>query len=306
MSIITWLKRQQRLRRIINAPLLRIVYEHVGAAYGRYVFLLSRTGKSVTASTDERCPLLLITIAFNHEGLIRKQIEMVRKHVKGTAFQHIILDNSSSISKRRAIKKVCDDTATEYIAVPRRITWLTCNSLFYPSYSHGAALNWAYFHIIQSRKPHRFVLLDHDIMPVKPYDFIAALGTQDFYGLERRRECGWYLWPGFSIFSYDAIADKKVDFSPVYVKHTYLDAGGHNFLSIFCNYYPSDLRFAINQPRRIRITQSLRTYDDIYHGDFIQVIDNAWIHIINGSNYAHIRGKENIVNQLIDKLEDII
>ena len=42
---------------------------------------------------------------------------------------------------------------------------------------------------------------------------------------------------------------------------------------------------------RIKKTQELKSYNDIYHGDCIQIIDNAWLHIINGSNYAHINGK---------------
>lgn len=290
------------LKRIARIPLLNIIREHLWAVYGRYVFCLSRMGKAKTINFSQQCPLLLVTIAFNHEELIKKQIEMVKHHIKNAPYHHIIVDNSSDNSKRKAIKAVCDSMEVEYFATPRYFTWLTWNALFSPSYSHGAALNWAYYHIIQSSKPKHFVLLDHDIIPIKPFDFIDALGPQDFYGLDRLRECGWYLWPGWCIFRFDAIADKKVDFSPVYIKHAYLDAGGRNFLSIFCNYYRTDLRFANPETKRIRFNTPLQTQDDVYHGDCIQIIDNSWMHIINGSNYARIPGKENLVSDILQNL----
>ena len=169
------------LKRIARIPLLNIIREHLWAVYGRYVFWLSRMGKAKTINFSQQCPLLLVTIAFNHEELIKKQIEMVKHHIKNTPYHHILVDNSSDNSKRKAIKAVCDSMEVEYFATPRYFTWLTWNALFSPSYSHGAALNWAYYHIIQSSKPKHFVLLDHDIIPIKPFDFIDALGPQDFY-----------------------------------------------------------------------------------------------------------------------------
>lgn len=303
MGIIYWLKKKNTVKRIVRTPLLSKIREQVDAVYGRYVFFLSKIGKEEPMNTGQRCPILLVTIAFNHEGLIKKQIEMIRRHVHNAAFQHIIIDNSSVNAKRKAIKTVCNDMGVEYISVPRRITLLTLNTLFYPSYSHGAALNWAYHHIIRSRRPESFVFFDHDIIPIKPYDFIAALGTQDFYGVERMRRYGWYLWAGWCVFRLDSIIDKRVDFSPTYIKHSYLDTGGHNFLTIFCHYNHSDLRFASSETHRIRTTPKLRTHNDIYHSDCIQLIDKAWIHIVNGSNYAHIKGKEEMVSLMLEKIQ---
>lgn len=303
MGIIYWLKKKNTVKRIVHTPLLSKIREQADAVYGRYVFFLSKVGKVEPMNTGQRCPLLLVTIAFNHEGLIKKQVEMVKRHVCNATFQHIIIDNSSNKAKRKAIKTVCNEMGVEYISVPRRITQLTLNTLFYPSYSHGAALNWAYHHIIRSRHPELFVFLDHDIIPIKAYDFIAALGTQNFYGVERTREHGWYLWPGWCVFRLDSIFDKQVDFSPIYIKHSYLDTGGRNFLTIFHHHKPSDLRFASSETRRIRKTPTIHTYNDIYHSDCIQLIDKAWIHIVNGSNYAHIKGKEAMVNQLLEKIQ---
>lgn len=303
MGIVYWLKSKSIVRRIVHTPLVSIVRELIQSAYGRYVSMLARIGKDGPIAKGERSRLLLVTIAFNHEGLIRKQIEMVRQHVGDEDFQHIIIDNSSRKDKRRAIKDVCHERGVEYVAVPRYLTWLTWSSLFYPSYSHGGALNWAYLHVIKPRQPEFFVFLDHDIIPAKTYCFIDSLGSQDFYGVDRLRECGWYLWPGFSIFRFAALANRQADFSPVYVKHCFLDAGGRNFLSLYSNYYRTDLRFASIETRRIRVTPSLRTLDDIFHNDCIQVVDNAWIHVINASNYTRIKGRDEVIDNMIDKID---
>ncbi|MCR5153068.1 MAG: hypothetical protein K6A98_07970 [Prevotella sp.] len=49
--------------------------------YGKYVWLLSRIGKTVEAFPSEGSELYVITVAYNHV-LIEKQIELVKLHVK--------------------------------------------------------------------------------------------------------------------------------------------------------------------------------------------------------------------------------
>lgn len=39
------------------------------------------------------------------------------------------------------------------------------------------------------------------------------------------------------------------------------------------------------------------------HGDCVQLIDYTWLHLINGSNYAKIPGKEQLVIKMIDNME---
>ena len=56
---------------------------------------------------------------------------------------------------------------------------------------------------------------------------------------------------------------------------------------------------------RIKHSKGLATYNDIYQGDCIQSIDHAWLHLINGSNCAKIPGKENLVNKMIDRMEEL-
>ena len=46
---------------------------------------------------------------------------------------------------------------------------------------------------------------------------------------------------------------------------------------------------------RIKNTKELVCQCDIYHSDYVQVVDDAWLHLINGSNYAKIKGKDDVI-----------
>ena len=275
-------------------------------SYNKYVWLLSSMGRKICDSAEsERSELYIITIAYNHERLIEKQIEMVRRYVKDEKFQHIIVDNSSQRKVRKRIKEICEREKTEYIPVPRFIDKLISHGLFGNGLSHGAALNWMFCHFLKQRKPARFALIDHDVFPMKDYSFIDKLGEQDFWGVGRIRGTGWYLWPGWCVFKYDAIADRNSDFLPVIVNGVYFDAGGGNYSRIYRHYELKRVNFADVETIRIKRTQGLTAYNDIYHGDCIQVIDHAWLHFINGSNCAKISGKEKLVNKMINRMEEL-
>ena len=47
------------------------------------------------------CEMLLITIAYNNEALIRKQIELIKKYIKDENYTHVIVDNSPKREKRK-------------------------------------------------------------------------------------------------------------------------------------------------------------------------------------------------------------
>lgn len=59
------------------------------------------------------------------------------------------------------------------------------------------------------------------------------------------------------------------------------------------------------KPDVYRHSKGLTAYEDIYHGDCVQLIDNKWLHFINGSNCAKIPGKEKLVDKMIDNLEKL-
>lgn len=272
----------------------------------KYVWLLSRTGRKpdVYIPSDDR-ELYLITVAYDHVRLIEKQIEMVKWHVKDKNYQHVIVDNSPNKKVRQQIKEICVREKVGYVPIPFFIDKLICHRIFGNGVSHGAALNWMFYFFLKQRKPVRFALIDHDVFPMEDYSFIEKLGERDIYGVERSMKDGWYLWPGWCIFRYDAINGCHPNFLPYYLKESYLDAGGGNYPKFYSRYDLKIVKFAHVVTKRIRHSKGLTAYEDIYHGDCVQLIDNKWLHFINGSNCAKIPGKEKLVDKMIDNLEKL-
>ena len=149
----------------------------------------------------------------------------------------------------------------------------------------------------------RLALLDHDVFPLAPTSLCQSLGQRPFYGVKRIMEHGWYLWPGWCLFSFDFLLKHQPDFLPIYVSDSYLDAGGNNFFRLFQSLSPMNTEFPMVKTHRIKKTKGLTRHDEIYHGDCIQIIEGKWVHIINGSNCAHIPGKEKVVQKLLDNLD---
>lgn len=272
----------------------------------KYVWFLSHIGWKVNTyiPTDKR-ELYVITIAYNHTRLIEKQIELVKQHVTDRNYLHVVVDNSPNRETRRRIKEICVKEQIGYVPVPLFIDKLICHKLFGNGISHGAALNWMFYYFLKQQKPVRFALLDHDVFPMEDYSFIEKLGDRDFYGVERIKEHGWYLWPGWCIFRYDAISGCKPNFLPYYLKVSFLDSGGGNYPRFYGRYDVKSVEFPHVVTKRIRRSKGLAAYNDIYHGDCVQLIDNKWLHFINGSNCAKIPGKDQLVDKMIDKIEQL-
>ena len=94
--------------------------------------------------------MYIVTIAFNDEQLIRKQIQLIKQHTKDKDYKHIIVDNSTKTNKRELIKRVCQEEDIEYVSVPKYLHALSFPKLFWDGMSHGAALNWTFYHIINN------------------------------------------------------------------------------------------------------------------------------------------------------------
>ena len=274
--------------------------------YRKYVWLISHIGrKTHTIIPIERGELYIITIAYNHVRLIEKQIEQVKQHIKDNDYRYVVVDNSPDKRIRKQIKSVCEREKVEYVSVSFYIDRLICHRIFGYGMSHGAALNWMFYHYLIPRQPRHFVLLDHDVFPMEDYSFVDKIGVRDFYGVERIRESGWYLWPGWCVFKYDVIADRKPNFLPYFLNGTFLDAGGGNYPHFYGRYELKAIDFPTVVTKRIRCSKGLSANDDIYHGDCVQLIDYVWLHFINGSNYAKIPGKEKLVEKMIDNIEKL-
>lgn len=268
--------------------------------YSRIAFLFSTIQVYHKRQENEmvRCGMLLLTVAFNDERLIEKQIEQIRLMIKDSDYQHVVADNSLNRKKRRLIKEACMQQGIEYIQIPYLITLLFHYQI---AVSHGAALNWIYYHYLREKRPKRFSFLDHDIFPVRDFNMTLTLGQRDFYGVSRIKDEEWYLWPGFCIFNYEEFTTKP-DFLPRYTNKNFLDTGGGNYQRFYCRYDLKDVAFPKVKTIRIKNSKELVRWCDIYHSDFVQIVDDAWLHLINGSNYAKIKGKDDIIKEMLSDI----
>jgi len=274
----------------------QFIHDRAFNAYSRLAFRLAKWYPLCKrAEKGEHCEMLILTVAYNNEQLIERQIELIRDNIKDEDYRYMVADNSTSRQKRMAIKQICQNHGVSYIAIPKAICILTNHQC---AVSHGAALNWVYYHFLRKIKPKRFAVIDHDIFPVKPYNLTSALGEKDFYGVSR--SCGeeWYLWPGWCIFNFDKFTTKP-NFEPIYTKKNFLDTGGSNYPRYYYKYNTKDIPFPVVKTWRYKKTEGLNRHCDILHSDYIQVVDKSWLHIINGSNYANIPGKEDMIHQVL-------
>ena len=270
--------------------------------YLKYMNFLSHLGGERYHHETTPHKLLIITVAYNTPVLIRKQIELIRQHVTDEDYQLIIADNSPQKKHRKTIQQICKEYNTEYIPIPLFINKLHISKIFYGGASHGAALNWIYYHVIMARKPQYFSFLDHDVFPFAPSNLEEHIEGKDFYGVDRNFKNGWYIWPGFCIYNFQAIQKVFPNFLPMYIGNEYLDTGGSNYIQLYKQYPRLNTYFAKCETSRFKMTEGLNRYDQIYHADCIQFIDNTWVHLINGSNCAHIKGKEKTVEKLLKNI----
>ena len=244
------------------------------------------------------CEMLILTVAFNNEQLIERQIELIKENIKDENYHYMVVDNSTNRKKRKDIEEVCHKFGIGYIPIPLVICFLT---KYQCAVSHGAALNWFYYHVLRKMKPKRFAFIDHDIFPVKSYNLTSALGEKDFYGVRRSGNGEWYLWPGWCIFNYTKFTTKP-NFEPIFTKKSFLDTGGSNYSRYYYKFDIQDVSFPVVKTWRYKKTEGLNRHCDILHSDYIQTVDESWLHLINGSNYANIPGKDDMINHVLSDM----
>lgn len=250
--------------------------------------------------------MLLVSIAFNEPTLIERQIIQIQKHVTDEAFKFVVVDNSTRKAMRRTIKAVCERLDTDYVAVPRYITRTVNTRITWAGNSHGTALNYAYYQVIDKLKPHRFAIIDHDVFPIEDCNLTSRLGERDFYGVVRHRPPGWYLWPGWCLFRYDVMAEAQPDFLPCFFGGEFLDAGGSNYQQLYRHYNIQTTEFPNDRFIRFRRTKHYKMIQQVHRGDCVELIDESWMHLINGSNYAKIVGKEEHLNTILDNFDRFV
>ena len=235
----------------------------------------------------------IITVAFNNVELIQYQEQFLRKFIQDP-YYHIVVDNSTDFKVREQLYQFCLENKIAYISLPKNfLNWVG------GSYSHAAALNYTYKHIIQKRQPFAFGQIDHDLFPTRSISIIDKLTNQPIYGPLRLRDKWWYLSAILSFFRLDFVKDKKVDFMPVTPDKIYLDSGGGNWYSLYSQLDRERIIFPSE------CIEPLRDGGD-RHGDSLEFFDDKlWLHTINGSCWKKINNqseKNNHVREYLDQL----
>jgi hypothetical protein len=169
---------------------------------------------------------VLISVAFEDSQMIAWQAPLVQLYVPDALY--VVADNTPDDAKAAAIQEVARSFDVPYVRLPSNPT----NSA---SRSHGLALNWTWHNLVRPNKPAMFGFLDDDMFPTAPTDPFASLSHQDFFGVVRPGvatpivDAGdrWFLWAGFSMFRFEAVRNKPLDFSQDWFLG--LDTGGANW-----------------------------------------------------------------------------
>lgn len=245
-------------------------------------------------SSEEKAQALdLIVVAFNNPQLIAYQLNNIRRFIKNSDYNYLVCDNSANGEKAEEIYEFCRRENVSYWRLPR---------FLYedPSRSHGYALNWIYRYIISKRK-NNFMLLDHDIFPVKPVDLNAYAKEYKLAGAVSRRNKLWYMWPGFSYYNYAFLSSHKVNFLPEKVKKTNLDTGGGNYLLVY-RHMPENSVHEVSR-EAVDFATGRKAVGDMPVQNVIEYFDEEkWLHIVGGSGWFGDSRKNKDVFVFLDKL----
>ena len=158
-------------------------------------------------SLSDKDILDVVIIGFNNSEVIKVNIDLLKKNLKCN-FCISVLDNSNRRKFRKKIKDVAEKEKVNYISLPY-------NYRKQPSYSHGLALNWAYYNYLKKRNANYFAFLDQDIFLSSPKDVVSVLKNHQLYGIKHDAEQGWYIWPGLLFARRELFLNKKIDFLPL-------------------------------------------------------------------------------------------
>ena len=188
----------------------------------RYRRRPARVGNAAAIARSIAGRRLLTTIAFADAESIDWQARLMAHYLPDIAL--LIADNSPDDASAAAIGAVAHARGISYLRLPEN-PWRGA------SRSHGIALNWVWHNVVRPGRPEAFGFLDDDIFPTAAEDPFTALATQDFYGVVRPSGQRWFLWAGFCVFRFAAVADKELDFGQDWFQG--LDTGGGNWRALY-------------------------------------------------------------------------
>lgn len=205
---------------------------------------------------------IAIVIAFEQPWALNWLLKMAHVNLPGATV--LVFDNSRQPAARAAIESVCRAHGAPYLALPRYRTR-------HVNRSHGMAMSWIYHNVVRALRPRIFAFLDHDLIPVAPVDFSERLGDQPVFGLLNAGAFAyWSTWAGYCVFSFDAVADRPLNF--LYDFSRGLDTGGRNWDVLYSSLARERLRFAERQMVDLSLPAGGPRRQ-------VELIDRRWVHI---------------------------
>ena len=226
--------------------------------------------------------MIAVIIVFNTDRYLLEQIRLLQKHVTSDI---AVIDNSNDFSISDKLKVICVENKVDY-------TKTAVNEGDF-SKSHAFACEIAIG--MYRNKADEILLLDHDIFPIKefqkPSEEIILAGIPQYRKTPQgaiEQHLFTYLWAGLLYINTKALQGIEIDIKPCVVADVFLDTGGGLYKLILGN------------PERIvYFNEQHQNMDD---GSVYSLIDNSWIHFINGSNWKQAEGHEERVNKLMSIL----
>lgn len=249
------------------------------------------------ARRTEHTQTTLVTVAFNTPVLIAAQADALRQNFTDS-FVHVVVDNSTDTEARHEIRALCEQMGSEYVGLPP--SHATAGSQ-----SHGLALNWATTNVLRRSHSQYFGYLDHDIFPFAPCSYAGVVEEQGSFGHFQRAGGRRFYWPGLMFFDRSFLARGPHDFQPRWLGRHYGDTGAGNCTSIYPTMDLDALRtmtihdFHATDPSRPYVKTSTPL---AFQAEAVTVLDDCWLHLINGSNWA----ADSHHAQKLDDLTDIL
>lgn len=226
----------------------------------------------------------IVIVIYNTPSLITKQVELIRKYCRDTAYHIIVVDNSSNQEAIDAIAYYCSQLGVPIIK--------TQSASQNGSDSHVFACNVSYTKLKQG---YDYVFyLDHDNFPIKEFSVESILQGKMIGGLPQVKS-KTYFWAGCVMWNNREIDKSLINFS---VSHELgLDTGGMLYKVV--EQYGKDQCVFFNEKYYENPVFTKTMYN------FYATINNdMFMHFINSSGWNPTEGNTERVNSLLNILEE--
>jgi len=214
----------------------------------------------------------ILTINFNGARLLQKQVELLRRFVKGE-FDFFVGDNSKDPYQSESIQRICEDSKSTYIKLSIREGD--------PSRHNGLALNEC---LSRLKEYDQVLIIDHDCFPFKEADIFNKYLDFDFAGIHQLKGNDVYIAPIFCLVN----NFKNLDYIDM-LPSRHMDTGGAMM--------------------EILLTKKVKFVNEFLIGEglcYYAEVDDSFMHFVKGSGWDGNPNHEVRINLLYEKLEELI